>query len=223
MFKSDSTRVACLWIPRFPIVVAQRPGNAPSQPAALIQGEGSHACLVHVNEAAHRQGIREGWRLSRARALSPHGRWIPWDEVVDQRLMEVTQRLSEALSQVAPRLDASGHGCFWLEPFIPRGEPDLASGEEAFATGIADRLVAEGELLETALSTASAIAENPVPQLLMTKQLLTQNGSATDLKQIQRDESKLLRECWETPEHAEAVDAFLSKRKPVFRGLRSGS
>ena len=99
----------------------------------------------------------------------------------------------------------------------------LYSGEEAFATGIADRLVAEGELLETALSTASAIAENPVPQLLMTKQLLTQNGSATDLKQIQRDESKLLRECWETPEHAEAVDAFLSKRKPVFRGLRSGS
>ena len=144
MFKSDSTRVACLWIPRFPIVVAQRPGNAPSQPAALIQGEGSHACLVHVNEAAHRQGIREGWRLSRARALSPHGRWIPWDEVVDQRLMEVTQRLSEALSQVAPRLDASGHGCFWLEPFIPRGEPDLASGEEAFATRVLEAIHVEG-------------------------------------------------------------------------------
>lgn len=97
----------------------------------------------------------------------------------------------------------------------------LYSGEEAFTSGIVDRLVADGELLDAALSTANAIAENPVPQLLMTKQLLTQNGSATDLKQIQRDESKLLRECWETPEHAEAVDAFLSKRKPVFRGLRS--
>lgn len=99
----------------------------------------------------------------------------------------------------------------------------LYSGEEAFASGIVDRLVADGKLLDAALSTASAIAENPVPQLLMTKQLLTQNGSATDLKQIQRDESKLLRECWETPEHAEAVDAFLSKRKPVFRGLRSAN
>ena len=99
----------------------------------------------------------------------------------------------------------------------------LYSSEEAFATGIADRLVAEGELLEAALSTANAIAENPVPQLLMTKRLLTQNGSATDLKQIQRDESTLLRECWKTPEHAEAVDAFLAKRKPVFRGLRSGN
>ncbi len=58
--------------------------------------------------------------------------------------MEVTQRLSEALSQVAPRLDASGHGCFWLEPFIPRGEPDLASGEEAFATRVLEAIHVEG-------------------------------------------------------------------------------
>jgi enoyl-CoA hydratase/carnithine racemase len=29
--------------------------------------------------------------------------------------------------------------------------------------------------------------------------------------------ARLLRECWETPEHKEAVRAFLEKRPPVFR------
>jgi enoyl-CoA hydratase/carnithine racemase len=51
----------------------------------------------------------------------------------------------------------------------------------------------------------------------MTKDLLTRNGSATDLRDVQRRESELLRECWKTPEHAEAVRAFLEKRPPRFR------
>jgi len=50
----------------------------------------------------------------------------------------------------------------------------------------------------------------------MTKELLTRNGSATDLGEIQRAETHLLRECWKTPEHKEAVRAFLEKRPPKF-------
>ena len=51
----------------------------------------------------------------------------------------------------------------------------------------------------------------------MIKELLTQNASDTDLRAIQKRESELLRRCWETPEHKEAVDAFLEKRTPRFR------
>ena len=51
----------------------------------------------------------------------------------------------------------------------------------------------------------------------MTKALLTQNASATDLDQVQRRESEMLRACWKSPEHAEAVQAFLEKRPPRFR------
>lgn len=51
----------------------------------------------------------------------------------------------------------------------------------------------------------------------MIKQLLTRNGSATDLGDVQRSETALLRQCWETPEHKEAVRAFLEKRPPKFR------
>ena len=36
---------------------------------------------------------------------------------------------------------------------------------------------------------------NPDPQLRMTKELLTLNGSATDLRAVQERESALLRDC----------------------------
>ena len=34
---------------------------------------------------------------------------------------------------------------------------------------------------------------------------------------VQRRESEMLRACWKSPEHAEAVQAFLEKRAPRFR------
>jgi enoyl-CoA hydratase/carnithine racemase len=51
----------------------------------------------------------------------------------------------------------------------------------------------------------------------MIKELLTRNGAETDLRAVQRLESEKLRVCWKTPEHAEAVSAFLEKRPPRFR------
>jgi enoyl-CoA hydratase/carnithine racemase len=51
----------------------------------------------------------------------------------------------------------------------------------------------------------------------MIKELLTRNGAATDLGAVQRLETEKLRICWKTPEHAEAVAAFLEKRPPRFR------
>ena len=60
-------------------------------------------------------------------------------------------------------------------------------------------------------------AANPDPQLRMIKQLLSRNGSETDLGAVQRLESEMLRECWKSPEHKEAVSAFLEKRPPRFR------
>jgi enoyl-CoA hydratase/carnithine racemase len=50
----------------------------------------------------------------------------------------------------------------------------------------------------------------------MIKQLLTVNAVAGNLHEVQRRESELLRECWKTPEHAEAVAAFVAKREPRF-------
>ncbi len=93
----------------------------------------------------------------------------------------------------------------------------LISATEAARIGLADELVEPADLLETAHQTALAYAQNPDPQLRMTKQLLTENLVESDLTLIQGREQKLLAECWKSPEHAEAVAAFLEKRPPVFR------
>ena len=61
------------------------------------------------------------------------------------------------------------------------------------------------------------MAANPPPQLRMIKELLTRNACETDLLEAQRREIRYLRECYKTPEHAEAVRAFLEKRTPKFR------
>lgn len=88
---------------------------------------------------------------------------------------------------------------------------------EAAACGLVDRLVEPDKLLDTALELGREIAANPDPQLRMTKQLLAQNACETDLDAAQARESEMLRECWKSPEHKEAVRAFLEKRPPRFR------
>ncbi|MDX1650744.1 MAG: enoyl-CoA hydratase-related protein [Myxococcota bacterium] len=92
----------------------------------------------------------------------------------------------------------------------------LVDADEAARIGLADRLVAHDRLHEEAQAAAAAFAANPDPQLRMIKRLLTENAAETDLRQVQRRESELLRRCWETPEHREAVAAFREKRAPRF-------
>ena len=93
----------------------------------------------------------------------------------------------------------------------------LYGAAEAFEKGLADRLVPADELLPAALALAREIGANPPPQLRWIKQLLTANGADTDLRAVQRRETERLRACWETPEHREAVQAFLERRPAKFR------
>ncbi|MEB2283535.1 MAG: enoyl-CoA hydratase [Polyangiaceae bacterium UTPRO1] len=93
----------------------------------------------------------------------------------------------------------------------------IYSAVEAHQAGLVDVLTSAGDLLPRAFAIAESFAANPDPQLRMIKKLLTENGSASDLAAVQERESALLRECWKSPEHAEAVAAFLEKRPPRFR------
>src|SRR5262249_53704618 len=93
----------------------------------------------------------------------------------------------------------------------------LYGAADAYAWGLADRLCPPDELLPQALGLAGEIARNPDPQLRMIKALLTRNGTANDLGAVQRLETDMLIRCWKSPEHPEAVQAFLEKRPPRFR------
>jgi len=87
----------------------------------------------------------------------------------------------------------------------------LYGADEAYRMGLADRLADHDELLPTAIGLGEQMAANPNRQLRMTKRLLTANATDGDLVAVQERESVLIRECWESPEHREAVEAFLAK------------
>ena len=87
----------------------------------------------------------------------------------------------------------------------------LVPAKEAMDSNLVDFLTSEDELLTEALSRADLIGANPKPQLKMVKELLSLNGSEVDLEKAQERESELLRECWKTDEHKEAVKKFLAK------------
>jgi 2-(1,2-epoxy-1,2-dihydrophenyl)acetyl-CoA isomerase len=93
----------------------------------------------------------------------------------------------------------------------------LVEAEEAASHGLANRVVAAEKLLDEALAQADAIAANPDRQLRMIKGLLTRNGSDPDLDAVMKREFELLRACYTSPEHSEAIAAFTEKRTPKFR------
>lgn len=93
----------------------------------------------------------------------------------------------------------------------------LYRGDEAARIGLVDHLAPADGLVVAALGVAREIAANPDPQLRMIKALLSQNSMADDLTAVQHRETEMLRECWKTQEHREAVEAFLHKRPAKFR------
>jgi len=93
---------------------------------------------------------------------------------------------------------------------------DLWTADEAVAAGLVERVVEPETVVDQAVALASRIAANPSPQLRWTKQLLARNSADGDLQAVQARESELLRLCWASPEHAEAVAAFIEKRPAVF-------
>ena len=95
--------------------------------------------------------------------------------------------------------------------------------EEAAEIGLIDRVVPADSLLEAAHDMAHAMGDNPQASLAFAKELLTQNMFATSLKDVQKRELALLDRAYETPEHKEAVAAFLEKRSPDFRAARENS
>lgn len=95
--------------------------------------------------------------------------------------------------------------------------------EEAAELGLVDRCVAPDQLMDAAYEMAHAMGENPQASLAFTKQLLTENMTETSLKQVQKLELTLLDQAYETPEHKEAISAFIEKRDPDFRSARGNS
>jgi enoyl-CoA hydratase/carnithine racemase len=119
----------------------------------------------------------------------------------------------------------AGDGGSWLLPRVIGWSKaaemaltgDMIDAVEALACGLVSQVVPDGELMDAARALARRIAANPPHAVRMTKRLLWE-GRRSDLASLLEMASAMQAAAHTTNDHAEAVDAFLAKRKPVFKG-----
>jgi enoyl-CoA hydratase/carnithine racemase len=91
---------------------------------------------------------------------------------------------------------------------------------EAQRIGLVDELVADSDgLLDRATELAKQIGENPPGALGAVKELVTANMAEPDIREVQKRELTALAEAYKSPEHHEAIAAFIEKRPPNFKNL----
>jgi enoyl-CoA hydratase/carnithine racemase len=95
--------------------------------------------------------------------------------------------------------------------------------DEAYRLRLVDRVVPPETLLDEAVAVARELGSNPGPQVRMIKDLLTRNATEGDLAVVQQREIDAIQVAYRSPEHREAVMAFMEKREPNFRAAASGS
>lgn len=89
---------------------------------------------------------------------------------------------------------------------------------EAVEIGLAHRMAPDGEVVDAAVEWATELADGPTAAYVATRRLLL-FGSSHSVDAVLTEEMRVQGEMGLRPEHLEAVDAFLEKRKPDFRAL----
>jgi len=127
---------------------------------------------------------------------------------------------------ITPEL-ASSHYLFARVGFGQASELMLTGrtvmADEALALGLVDKVVAAETLLDSACDVARAMGENPQSALRHIKALISANAAETDMRAVQQREMQALNEAYTSPEHKEAIAAFLEKRQPDFKAARQQS
>jgi enoyl-CoA hydratase/carnithine racemase len=94
----------------------------------------------------------------------------------------------------------------------------ILDAQEALRVGLVSRVVPHAELLPTAHALAREIAQNPGVALRLAKKLLRE-GERLDFPSLLELSASMQALAHKTPQHVEAVNAFVEKRKPDFSGL----
>ncbi len=92
---------------------------------------------------------------------------------------------------------------------------DAIDASDALSCGLVSRVVPDAKLMDEARALAARIARNPGPTLRMTKRLLRE-GQHAKIDTLLEMSAGFQAIAHKTPQHKEAVMAFIEKRKPVF-------
>lgn len=93
----------------------------------------------------------------------------------------------------------------------------FVGADEAREAGLVRDVAPDDELVDRALALGEELAENPTATLLRVKSLFSQNSLEQDIRVVQQREGEALEWAMQTPEHQEAIRAFLEKRPPKFQ------
>jgi len=96
----------------------------------------------------------------------------------------------------------------------------MVPAAEARSAGLVSEVVPADRLLDRAIGIGEELADQPLAAVGLIKSLLRANASEGSLAEVHRREAEALREAYRSPEHREAVSAFLEKRKPDFAKAR---
>lgn len=107
------TRIACFYVPMFPLAARLRSEpELAAEAVAIVEGNGSNAHVVAATRRARSKGIRVGLSLAQARSILPkliaRGRDSECERTAQEALLEVAETFS-------PRVEDAGKGVVFFD------------------------------------------------------------------------------------------------------------
>jgi len=94
---------------------------------------------------------------------------------------------------------------------------EKVDSDEALRIGMVDEVVDDADLAGTVVALADRLAAGPTKAYGWIKASL-QHGAQADLESTLEFEDRAQTECFASPDHLEAIQAFVQKRPPNFTG-----
>jgi protein ImuB len=107
------TRLACLFVPMFPLAARLRSEpDLREEALVIVEGSGSHVHLIAAARRARKMGIRAGMTLVQARSILPKLVARPRDLACEQTAQEALLEVAETFS---PRIEDAGNGVVFID------------------------------------------------------------------------------------------------------------